>query len=51
MRPTVLLVDVGAAILAAITVLAITPGLVVAAVIALVVLTACGVSFRRQSRR
>lgn len=46
-----LVVDVGAAIVAAIVVLAITPGLAVAVAIAIVVLTACGISFRRQSHR
>ena len=46
-----LLVDVGAAMVAAIIVLAITPGLAVAGLIAIVVLTACGVGFRRGSQR
>jgi hypothetical protein len=47
----VLLVDLGIAIVAAIIVLTITPGLAVAAAIALVVLSACAISFRRDSRR
>jgi len=50
-RPNVLLIDVGIAIVAAIVVLTITPGLAVAAMIAIVVLIACGISFRRESRR
>jgi uncharacterized RDD family membrane protein YckC len=49
--PAVLLVDLGVAIVAAIVVLAITPGLAVAAPIALVVLTVCGLSSRRGSGR
>lgn len=51
MRPNVLLVDVGIAIVAAIVVLTITPGLAVASMIAIAVLTACAISFRRESRR
>lgn len=47
----VLLVDLGIAILAAIIVLTITPGVAVAAAIALVVLSGCAVGFRRDSRR
>lgn len=46
-----LLVDLGIAIVAAIIVLTITPGLAVAAAIALVVLGGCAVGFRRDSRR
>ena len=51
MRPGVLLVDIAVAILAALLVLTITPGLAVAAPIAIVVLAACAISFRRESRR
>jgi Flp pilus assembly protein TadB len=51
MRPGVLLADVGIAIVAAIVVLTITPGLAVASIIAIAVLTACALSFRRESRR
>lgn len=51
MRPSVLLVDIGIASGAAIIVLTITPGLAVAAIIAIAVLTACAISFRRESRR
>jgi len=50
-RPNVLLVDVGIAIVAAIVVLTITPGLAVASMIAIAVLAACAVSFTRESRR
>lgn len=50
-RRNVLLVDVAVAIVAALVVLAVTPGLAVAAALAIVVLVACGVSFRRESRR
>jgi MFS superfamily sulfate permease-like transporter len=45
-----LLVDVGIAIVAALVVLAITPGLAVAAMIAILVLVASAISFRRESR-
>ena len=51
MRPKVLLVDVGIAIVAAIVILTITPGLAVASIIAIAVLTGCTISFRRESRR
>ena len=51
MRRNVLLVDVGIAIIAAIVVLTITPGLAVAGIIAIAVLAACAISFRRESRR
>jgi hypothetical protein len=47
----VLLVDVGIAIVAAIVVLTLTPGLAVASMIAIGVLTACAISFRRESDR
>jgi MFS superfamily sulfate permease-like transporter len=47
----VLLGDVGIAIVAAVVVLAITPGLAVAALLAILVLIACAISFRRESRR
>jgi len=50
-RPGVLLADVGIAILAAIVVLTISPGLAVASLIAIAVLIACAISFRRESRR
>jgi hypothetical protein len=50
-RPNVLLVDVGIAIVAAIIVLTITPGLAVASMIAIAVLATCAISFRRDSRR
>jgi hypothetical protein len=45
------LVDLGIAIVAAIIVLTITPGVAVAAAIALLVLGGCAVGFRRDSRR
>ena len=51
MRRNVLLVDVGIAIVAAIVVLTITPGLAVASMIAVAVLAACAISFSRESRR
>ena len=51
MRPGVLLVDLAVAFLAALFVLTITPGLAVAAPIAILVLAACAISFRRESRR
>ena len=51
MRPNVLLVDVGIAIIAAIVILTITPGFAVASIIAIAVLTACAISFTRESRR
>lgn len=51
MRPNVLLVDVGIAIVAAIIVLTITPGLAVASMIAVAVLATCVISFSRESRR
>ena len=51
MRAKLLLVDVGIAIVVALIVLAITPGLAVAAAIAVVTLGACAVSFRRDTRR
>ena len=51
MRAGVLVVDLAIAILAAIIVLTITPGLAVAAMIAIAVLTGCAISFRRESRR
>ena len=51
MRAKLLLVDGGIAIVAALIVLAVTPGLAVAAAIAVVTLGACAVSFRRDSRR
>lgn len=51
MSPNVLLADAGIAIVAAIVILTITPGLAVAAIIAIAVLTACAISFRRESRR
>lgn len=51
MRPSVLLVDVGIAILAAIIVLTITPGLAVTGAMAIVILAACPISFRRDLRR
>ena len=51
MRSNVLLVDAGIAIVAAIVVLTITPGLAVASIIAIAVLTACAISLRRESRR
>lgn len=47
----VLLADFGIAILAAIVVLILTPGVAVAGMIAVVVLIACGVSFRHEARR
>jgi hypothetical protein len=47
----VLLTDLGLAILLAIMVLALTPGLVVAGTIAILILIAYGVSLRRESRR
>ena len=47
----VLLVDLGIAILAAVIVLTITPGLAVASMIAIAVLIACAISLRRESRR
>jgi hypothetical protein len=50
-RRNVLLVDVGVAILAAIIVLTITPGLAVVSMIAIAVLAACAISFSRESRR
>lgn len=50
-RRNVLLIDVGIAIVAALVLLAITPGLAVAATIAMVVLATCAISFRRESRR
>jgi MFS superfamily sulfate permease-like transporter len=50
-RPNVLLVDVGIAIVAAIVILTITPGLAVASMIAIAVLIACAFSYRRESRR
>jgi uncharacterized membrane protein len=50
-RRRVLLVDVGIAIVAALVVLAITPGLALAGMIAILVLVACGFSVRRESRR
>jgi hypothetical protein len=50
-RRNVLLVDVGIAIVAAIVVLTITPGLAVASMIAVAVLAACTISFSRESRR
>jgi len=46
----VLLVDIGVSIVAALAVLALTPGLAVAAPIAIAVLAACAVSLRRESR-
>ena len=49
-RPKVLLVDVGSAIVAAIIILAITPGLAVTAPVAIVVLALCGISFTRGKR-
>lgn len=51
MRPKVLLVDVGIAMFAAIVILTITPGLAVASIIAIAVLTGCTISFKRESRR
>jgi hypothetical protein len=51
MRRNVLLVDVGIAIIAAIVVLTITPGLAVAGTIAIAVLATCAISLRRESRR
>lgn len=51
MRRNVLLVDLAIAIVAAIVVLAITPGLAVAAMIAILVLAGCVVSLGRESRR
>ena len=50
-RAKLLLVDVWIAIVVALIVLAITPGLAVAAAIAVVTLGACAVSFRRDARR
>jgi hypothetical protein len=50
-RRKVLLVDVGIAIVAAIIVLTITPGLAVASMIAIAVLATCAISFSRESRR
>jgi hypothetical protein len=50
-KSNVLLVDLGIAIVAAIIVLAITPGLAVASIIAIAVLIACTVSLRRESQR
>ena len=47
----ILLLDLGIAIAAAVIVLAITPGLAVAGLIAIVVLVAGVISFRRESRR
>jgi hypothetical protein len=47
----VLLVDLGIAIVAAAIVLAVAPGLAIAGLIALLVLIACAISFRRESRR
>lgn len=49
-RRNVLLVDIGVSIVAALAVLALTPGLAVAAPIAIAVLAACAVSLRRESR-
>ena len=46
----VLLVDLGAAILVALLVLALTPGLAVSGTIAMMILIACGISLRRDSR-
>ena len=51
MRPNVLLADIAIAIVAAIIILTVTPGLAVAGVLAIVVLTACAISFSRDSRR
>ena len=51
MRAKLLLVDVGIAIVVATVILAISPGLAVAALLALMTLAACGISFRRDSRR
>jgi membrane protein implicated in regulation of membrane protease activity len=50
-KHNVLLVDVGIAIVAAIVVLTITPGLAVASMIAIAVLAVCAISFTRESRR
>jgi Flp pilus assembly protein TadB len=50
-RTRLLLVDFGIAIVVAVIVLAITPGLAVAAAIAVVTLGACAISFRRDARR
>jgi Flp pilus assembly protein TadB len=47
----VLLIDLGIAILAALVVLTVTPGLAVAGAIAIVVLIMCGVSLKHDSRR
>jgi hypothetical protein len=46
-----LMTDIGLAVLAAIIVLIITPGLAVAAMIAILVLAACAVSLARDVRR
>jgi multisubunit Na+/H+ antiporter MnhB subunit len=51
MRRNVVLVDLAIAIVAAVFVLILTPGLAVAGMIAIVVLAVCAISFRRQSRR
>lgn len=51
MRRNVLLVDLAIAIVAAIVVLAVTPGLAVAAMIAILVLAGCALSMGRESRR
>lgn len=47
----VLLVDLGIAVIAAIVVLTLTPGLAVAAMLAVVVLIGCVVSVRLEARR
>jgi hypothetical protein len=47
----VLLTDLGIAIVAAILVLILTPGLAIAAIVAIVVLIGCAVSFRIEARR
>lgn len=51
MRRNVLLADVAIAVVAAIIILTISPGLAVAAMIAIVVLATSAFSFRREVRR
>jgi hypothetical protein len=50
-RRNVLLADVAIAVVAAIIILTISPGLAVAAMIAIVVLATSAISFRREARR